>query len=89
MIRVRQIDDSTFKVTVTGRDTTQHNVKLESSYYQHLTGGQVPAPRLIEKSFEFLLQREPNTAILPQFDLTIISHYFPEYECEIRDMLNC
>ena len=29
--------------------------------------------KLIEESFRFLLEREPNTAILPSFDLPVIA----------------
>lgn len=87
MIEVRKIDDSTFDVSVTGRSNTRHRVTVAPSYHQQLTGGQLPAQALVEKSFEFLLQREPNTAILSQFDLSVISHYFPEYEREIQAML--
>jgi hypothetical protein len=41
----------------------------------------------VVKSFEFLLEREPNTSILRSFDLSVISQYFPEYENEIRKEL--
>ena len=34
---------------------------------------------LLEKSFEFLLQRESNTSILSQFKLEVISQYSPDY----------
>jgi hypothetical protein len=42
---------------------------------------------LVEKSFEFLLERESNTSILSSFDLPVIGRYFPEYESTIRKML--
>lgn len=42
---------------------------------------------LIEKSFEFLLDRESNTSILSTFDLPVIARYFPEYESKIREIL--
>jgi hypothetical protein len=88
MIEVRQIDDTTFEVSVAGRSNTRHRVTVAPAYYQQLTDGQVPAQTLVEKSFEFLLQREPNTAILQQFDLTVIGRYFPEYEREIQRLLS-
>lgn len=87
MIEVREIDDTTFEVSVTGPSNTRHRVTVAPSYHQQLTRGQYPARLLVEKSFEFLLQREPNTAILSQFDLSVISHYFPDYEREIQAML--
>src|SRR5207247_472207 len=39
---------------------------------------------LVRRSFEFLLAREPNNAILREFDLSTIERYFPEYAREIR-----
>ena len=55
------MNDTTFKVTVSDRTTTTHTVTVSPEYWQKLTGGTVPAEKLIEKSFEFLLEREPNT----------------------------
>ena len=87
MIKVKKIDDRSFEVTVESRTTTTHRVTVTPQVYQKLTGGEVPAEMLVEKSFEFLLQREPNTSILRSFDLPVIGRYFPEYEETIRKML--
>jgi len=87
MITVEEIDDRTFKVTVKGRTTTTHTVGVDPSYHEKLTGGRVSAEKLVEKSFEFLLERESNTSILRTFDLPVIGRYFPEYENTIREML--
>jgi hypothetical protein len=86
-ITVEKIDDTTFKVTVASRTTTTHTVTVSPEYRERLGGGGVPAEKLIEKSFEFLLEREPNTSILRSFDLPVIRRYFPEYEKTIRGML--
>ncbi len=85
-INVEKIDDTTFKVTVDGRTTTTHTVTMASEYYQKLTSGAIGPEALVEKSFEFLLEREPNTSILRSFDLPVIQRYFPEYERTIKDM---
>jgi len=87
MITVETIDESTFKVTVTGRSTTTHTVTVDPSYHTKLTGGRVSAEKLVEKSFEFLLERESNTSILRSFELPVIGRYFPDYEETIREML--
>ncbi len=87
MITVQKVDDQSFEVTVESRTTTTHRVMVTPQVYQKLTGGEVPAETLVEKSFEFLLQREPNTSILRSFDLPVIGRYFPEYEETIRKML--
>lgn len=34
---------------------------------------------LVERSFTFLLEREPPSSILREFQLTDIERYFPEY----------
>ena len=87
MIRVEIIDDTTFSVTVKGRITTDHRVTVDRRYYQKLTGGRVSPQKLVEKSFEFLLERESNTHILASFDLPVIGQYFPEYEQVIKTYL--
>ena len=84
MIEVHKIDDSTFDVSVKGSITTHHRVTLSSDYYEQLTGGDISPEMLLKKSFEFLLQRESNTAILEAFDLQLISQYFPEFEQEMK-----
>jgi hypothetical protein len=88
MITVQPIDTNTFRVTVEGRTTTTHRVTLSSSYYEKLTGRGVTPEELIEKSFEFLLERESNTSILRSFKLPVIGRYFPEYETTITKMLS-
>ena len=49
------------------------------------TNLKISKKELVKFSFEFLLEREPNTAILSSFDLIQISKYFPEYFTELRD----
>ncbi len=87
MISVRALDDSRFEVTVTQQTTTSHTVTVSPAYYQKLTGGRVTPETLVEKSFEFLLQRESNRSILARFDLPEIGRYFPEYEKTISGMI--
>jgi hypothetical protein len=40
--------------------------------------------RLVRRSFEFLLEREPPESILRRFELSVIESYFPEYDELIR-----
>lgn len=79
-IEVARKDTEMFEVTVRASTTTTHVVKLTGDFYRKLTAGKITAEKLIEKSFEFLLEREPNTSILSSFELPQISRYFPEYE---------
>ncbi len=87
MIKVQAIDNKTFNVVVDGPPTTTHTVTVDPTYYQKLTGNRVSMETLVSKSFEFLLQRESNSSILSSFDLSVIGHYFPEYERTISGML--
>ncbi len=82
-IHIVEIDSNTYQVTVAAQSTTMHTVTLQADYAQKLTSGRLSNTELLKKSFEFLLQREPNTSILRSFDLSVISRYFPEYEREI------
>ncbi len=86
-IEVTKQGPETFAVTVIAANTTVHTVTLKNDYYQKLTGGKVPHEKLIEKSFEFLLERESNTSILSRFDLPVIARYFPEFEDRIVNRL--
>ena len=86
MITVEKITESKFRVTVESRTTTSHEVTVRPSYYQKLTSGGISYETLIQKSFEFLLERESNTSILKSFELSVINQYFPEYEGTIRKM---
>ena len=87
MITVNPIDNTTFEVVVEASTTTSHTVSVKPSYYEKLTNKRVTPEVLVEKSFEFLLERESNTSILRSFDLPVIGRYFPEYERVIGRML--
>ena len=87
MIDVQRLDERTFQVTVEGPPRTTHRVTVEPDDYARLSGGRVPPETLVERSFEFLLEREPNTSILSRFELPVIGRYFPEYENAIRGRL--
>ena len=82
-IQVVSIDEQTYKVTVVSASTTTHEVNVQAAYAQKLTGGKISTTDLVKESFEFLLHRESNNSILRRFDLSVIAHYFPEYEREI------
>lgn len=81
-------DPSTFQVTVhEGGGRTTHEVTLREETYERLAAdGQSPG-ELVKASFHFLLDREPKEAILRRFDLTVISHYFPDFESRIGSYL--
>ena len=65
-------------VTVTAPTKTSHVIRVSASDLERYGGGDVHD--LIRRSIEFLLDREPNTSILREFDLSVINRYFPEFE---------
>jgi len=74
----------TFRVAVVeGSSQTSHRVTMTRNTYQQLTGEVCTPEELVRRSFEFLLEREPKESILREFEITIISRYFPDYESEI------
>ena len=78
-ILIKELSDDEFQVTVNAKNSTSHNVTLTDDTHKNLTNGKVSKKELIEFSFKFLLEREPNTSILSSFELSVISGYFPEY----------
>lgn len=86
-ITVHKVSDTEFDVTVESRITSVHRVSLPELYYHKMTRGKVTPEFLLEKSFAFLLEREPNTSILRSFELSVIGRYFPEYESVIKEII--
>ena len=79
-----QDDGWLFQVAVSeGRGRTAHRVTMTDEVYRRLSGAACPPEKVVRRSFEFLLEREPKESILPEFDITAIARYFPEYEAEI------
>ncbi len=65
-------------VTVQQRGTrTEHRVMVTEADVRRY--GARDVADLVRRSFEFLLEREPNTSILREFHITAIERYFPEY----------
>ncbi len=87
MISATLVDTNTYEVVVSGDVETRHRVHMTQDYYKQLSGGTVTHEWVLIQSFRFLLEREPNTAILAEFDLPVIARYFPEYEHTITELL--
>lgn len=64
-----------------------YEVTLNWSDYDLWSRGQVAPERVIQAAMQFLLEREPATAILPRFDCAIIRRYFPEVDKTLPGML--
>jgi hypothetical protein len=82
-LRIDKKGENDYEITVLGPPLTTHRVTLSPDYHQKLTGGNASEEELLQKSFEFLLERESNSMIMSHFDLPVISRYFPEYESVI------
>lgn len=87
MIKVHHVSGDEYEVKVAGTTQTTHRVTLRDVDRERLGGKDVSAEQLVEESFRFLLEREPNTSILSSFELPVIGRYFPEYEGEIGKRL--
>jgi hypothetical protein len=70
-----------------GGTTTNHKVVISEQVVDDLGLPDLDHRQLVEESFAFLLEREPNTAILKEFTLGDIVRYFPEYLEEMRTRL--
>ena len=87
-MKIEKVTEDVFKVTVSGNEVTQHEVTITDTAYNHLTNGRATKEELLDFSFKFLLDREPNTSILGKFDITVISKYFPEYDSELLQTMS-
>ena len=83
-ISIKKLSDDVFEVTVAETSTTTHTVTVTDSSLTDLTDDIATKAQLLEFSFKFLLEREPNTSILSSFDINVISKYFSNYKDEVR-----
>ena len=77
-----------FEITIKANQITKHVVYVTDAMLLNLTKNKISKKELLNFSFNFLLERESNTSILPSFDLTVISKYFPEYTKKVSDKCN-
>ena len=87
-VSIKKLSDDVFKVTVAKTSTTTHTVTVTDQSLTDLTHNNVTKTHLLEFSFKFLLEREPNTSILSSFDINVISRYFSDYKDEVRRWCN-
>ena len=83
-ISINKISEDLFEVTVADRITTTHKVTVTDESLTVLTDNNVTKTQLLNFSFRFLLEKEPNTSILSSFDINVISKYFSNYRDEVR-----
>lgn len=69
-----------FIVTLTddsGQENVYH-VSMDKDFLLRI-GKEYSPEKIVKKSFEFLLEKEPKEEILAEFDISLISHYYPDY----------
>ncbi len=87
-VSIMKLSDDVFEVTVAKTSTTTHTVTVTDQSLSDLSDSNVTKTQLLEFSFRFLLEREPNTSILSSFDINVISRYFSDYKDEVRRWCN-
>ena len=82
--QIDQVNKDLFKVSIKDNIETCHHVTLKDEIFEKLTQKKITKEKLINLSFEFLLKKEENTQILREFELQVISDYFPDYMENIK-----
>ena len=82
-VSIKKLSDDVFEVTVAKTSTTTHTVTVTDLSLSDLSDSNVTKTQLLEFSFRFLLEREPNTSIQPSFNINVISKYFSNYKDEV------
>ncbi len=83
-VSIKKLSDDLFEVIVAKTSTTTHGVTVTDQSLTDLTNNNLTKTQLLKFSFDFLLEREPNTSILSSFDINVISQYFSDYRDKVR-----
>lgn len=76
-----------FNVDITDeKGSSSHRVTMDRDFIMRI-GANYDPEHVIRKSFEFLLSHEPKEKILTEFDVTVISTYFPDYIEKLQKLL--
>jgi len=70
-----------------GNEITGHRIRLPEAFLDDLLLTEVDGELIVRETFDFLLEREPATSILPEFSLDDVSRYFPEFPEELQRRL--
>ena len=88
IVSIKIVSNNEYEVTVKSKTVTTHLVTLSDEVHKNLTNEKVTKEELLDYSFKFLLDREPNTLILSFFELMVISRYFSDYEKSVKKWCN-
>ena len=83
-ISIQISSNNEYEVTVRSNTITTHLVTLSDEVHKNLTNEKITKEELLDFSFKFLLDREPNTSIMSSFELTVISRYFSDFEKSVK-----
>lgn len=76
-----------FNIEITDQHgLSSHRVTMDRDFVMRI-GANYEPELVVRKSFEFLLSKEPKEKILEEFDVTVISQFFPEYIPTLKKML--
>lgn len=87
VISVTHIEEDLYQVTVEGQQSTVHKVRLTHADYRLLSGRRCTHEWVLIQTFRFLLEQEPNTSILPVFDIMDVERHYPEFQEELARRL--
>ena len=82
---ITELSKDKFEITVNADRITKHVVSVTDQMLLNLTNNKISKEELLNFSFNFLLEREPNTSILSKFDIIVISKYFPEFISKVEN----
>ena len=82
---ITELSKDKFEITVNTVQIIKHVVSVTDQMLLNLTKNKISKEELLNFSFNFLLEREPNTSILSKFEITVISKYFPEYISKVEN----
>ncbi len=82
---ITELSKNKFEIIVKADQLTKHIVSVTDQMLLNLTDNKISKEELLNFSFNFLLEREPNTSILSKFDIIVISKYFPEYISKVEN----
>jgi hypothetical protein len=87
-LTMRKLGPGSFVVDVAHEGTaTTHQVEVPEGLAENLGGAGTSDERLVEESFDYLLERESNTSILRKFSIDRIGDYFPGWGSEMERRL--
>jgi hypothetical protein len=76
-----------FKITLEASEGFyEYNVTMDRDFYSRLSTTAHPE-KVIEKCFECLVEKEPASAIMKEFDVGTIEHSFPELMSTVQEKL--